>query len=83
MSAASRTTSSCPSVYDRKAGGMRTRTPLRAISSGEASVAVILPASASATGGKAFGPGHRIEVVPGGIIRGSSFGTLDGHAGNP
>src|SRR2546425_4822843 len=38
---ASRTTSSCPSVYERSAGGIRTSTPARAISFGETSEAMI------------------------------------------
>src|SRR6266545_3891234 len=42
-SSASRTTSSCPSVYERSAGGIRTVTPVRAISSDEARVATTFP----------------------------------------
>src|SRR5207244_13608422 len=38
---ASRTTSSCPSVYERSAGGIRTSTPARASSLGEKSAAMI------------------------------------------
>src|SRR3989442_14410808 len=47
---ASRTTSSCPSVYERSAGGIRTSTPAWAISLGETSDAMT-PSPAPHRGG--------------------------------
>src|SRR5437870_633741 len=83
---ASRTTSSCPPVYERRADGIRTRTPVRAISSADMRDVTRLPATATSLRRKAFGRrGRSAGAGRGrkGLMLPRSLRARDGYAGNP